>query len=365
MNYFFKNFAVFLLCLAIPTNGICLAPQIQAQPTPIVFVTGGIVAKDLTITSGQIVWLDAGGIYYFNTLTIQSGGILSITNRTPVAKWTQIVCTNFSSTASGQFVVQADHFWQTNGLACTSAVVAWDGRWLSNYWANVGLGGNGSTPSGGLPSGNGNLYGGGGGGGENNTGTSATYLALGKGPNGYSSFYNTDWPNFSILYGNLINATWLPCTNGPGFVIVTDNDPYEVDGGGGYGGANGFSGGALYFRVLNSYTGPASTPIIFQADANPGGTGGPGGNAVNLAGAGSYAYGGGAGGGGGGGNGGQLLFVYHTATGLTPALQFNAGTGGAGGAGGTAIDTGGTAINAPAAAAGTAGKAGSGSTIVL
>lgn len=362
-----KNCAVFVLCLALPSNGFCLAPQIQVQPTPIIYVSGGIVAQNLTINSGQIVWLDAGGVYYFNSLIIQSNGILSITNKTPVAKWTQIVCTNFSSTASGQFVVQADHFWQTNGVACTSAVVAWDGRWLSNYWASVGLGGNGSTPTGGLPAGNGNLYGGGGGGGENSPGISATYLRLGQGPDGLSSFNNLTWPNSSILNGNLINATWAPSTNGPGFVLVTDNDQYELDGGGGYGGANGFSGGALYFRVLSSYTGPASVPIIFQADASPGGTGGPGGNAVNLAGAGSYAYGGGAGGGGGGGNGGQIVFAYPTAgvSGITPALQVNAGSGGTGGAGGTATDPGGTAINAPAAASGTAGRAGSSSKIAL
>ena len=348
----FVSFWIFAFGLA--TFALPIAIQVQTRPSPLVYVpTGGIIAQDLTITTGQTVWLEAGQTYYYNTLTIQSNATLAITNKTFVAKWTQIVCTNYVCAGVSQNKIFADSVLMANTTPTTNAVVAWDGTALSYIYPATVVGANGHAPSGGT----GNVYGGGGGSSGNhfqtghNAFNSAGTLYPGSGGDGYA--YST---GTSIL---ALFQSLLPGQNGVYGGVTTYSESTELDSPGGMGGMNGGASGCIYFKVLNNTTTTGTNFIC--AVGQKGGSGANGNDCVNLD---WDAWAGDGGAGGSGGNSGRVVISYRLAglTGTAPAAIVTASTGGSGGAGGIATSANSTSNNGQPSAAGSAGSVGSTST---
>lgn len=101
-------------------------------------------------------------------------------------------------------------------------------------------------------------------------------------------------------------------------------------GGGGSGALRGISGGCIYLQIGGTASIPANSINVFGGD---GGIGGDGGGASTGD---ADAYGGGGGGGGKGGSGGFVWIRYKTGTVNASAVNYSGGVGGVGGIGGIA-----------------------------
>lgn len=307
----------FFLSLFLATQ-VCFSPKLPAASFPFSFwqttSTAFPSGKDGALSiNGTTVFLAAGSVKDYSSISITNGGSLNITG--PSAAWTILGCSgNFTIDSTSNIVSN------TNGIISgTTTATTPDGHALS-YTINVigiggGYGGDGYEIPGASNSGNG------GGGGGLAPGDDASTI---KGGNGGA------------------NGTGLVATGAVNFGDMGDDafDDNQVTnpayGGGGGGGGRGYNGGGLSITVGGtvSLTGSARIHVYGQE----GGPGGAGGSATSN----SFSAGGGGGGGGNGGSGGKIDFRWKgVGTNPTPFCVVNGGAAGGGGGGGSGGDQGG------------------------
>ena len=327
------------------------------------------ISNDTTVVNGQTLVLQAGNIYVFTNLTINDGGTIQITNTTGTTPaWTQIICTNFTGTAStiANKIITDTFQWRS----LTSLIAVLDGfdgfKTNMTYPALTLTSGNGGVGGSGTTFGTGTIYGGGGGGSgydwANDAGSGFLNRGIftgGKGGSGYSvSLANNISGGAGGIDFGAVGSTPATVNDTSGFAGDT------TSGAGGGGGTPGLSSGLLYMRVLGTTT--TSANVVIRASGGKGGAGGNGGSAVNTSVNAVFVGGGGGGGGGRGGNSGNIIFRYSgSVVGALPSLNVSAiGTGGTGGSGGAATAFGlGTAIAGSTGTAGGIGTAGTATTI--
>ena len=332
-----------------------IAVSVQAQSFTFrdeAFIGQGAAAlTSVTISNGQTFVLNAGQTYQYATVTVQSGGLIQVTNTGTTPLMTQLICQNLVlNAATAADVIKVDTF-QFSGAAKTGNIVTADGVTISQAYPAARTGGNGGGVTGVGSGASGGQTGGGGGnaGDDYQTGSGGGSTSGGTGGAGFSFDLG------ATVAGATGGTAGSPTgQNGTAIVDVGGSGSAETDGTGGGGGFGGRSAGQLYIHVTTMLTSVANANINLAGyNGYPGGKGG---NVTASNPSALPCFGGNGGGGGGAGNSGTITLKYTALTGVLPSATTTNAVGGAGGAGGTATGVAGSA-NGNAGNAGTAAAA--------
>lgn len=311
---------------------VCICSENSSGPFP----SGDL--GDLTILNGETVTINAGSIYDYNDIDIQTGGTLVIDDVNNEANLTEIYAKHF--TIDGQIVGRSllvdtnISKTVTNGLGTTISYNyaqknggngGGGGASLPASGYGGGAGGTGTTQNGAGGGGGSaqnqkggpNRYGGAGGSGNGSGGAGANSGGSGGSGNTYTTAGGSN-QNGGNGYGGGGGG------GGHGYNSQKNYNGYAGGGGGGAGGS--MSGVPLFLYCENEIIGAG----VIDLSGKNGLSGGHGGNRVTS---GNIMIGGGGGGGGGAGGSGGFLFIK--APMISVAYNIVNGTGGSGGAGGS------------------------------
>jgi hypothetical protein len=287
---------------------------------------------DLVIISGQTVDIAEGSVKQYNSIRIDSGGVLRITGN--LGLWTEIGCRN-NCLINGSIISKAGYSGQSThsgGIFTKQSEFNLGLLTYSIVQTNGANGAKGGGFYGGLGGTQSLGIGGGGGGGASvsssdpgtgeigKNGTNGTFLSGGNGGNG----------NIAVFYSSAIpGGIGGGGSGGKGAYSNSEGMWYGTGGGGG--GYKGHHGKGLVLYVEEEISGIGS----ISCSGENGFGGGSGGTSNN-----SNYKSGGIGGGGAGGSGGRLLVYYRFINEtLSPNLSANKGIKGINGSFGNTLNS--------------------------
>ncbi len=301
---------------------------------------------DLHVLVNQTYTISCGAIVDYNTIQIDSGGVLEIM---PGNGWTYLGCKgsfilNGTILGGGTYSTGLNTLYKTYLVSDTGTLSGDTTSWTFMQ----GGGGNGGTGSAAYdypgtpnysttnPGGNANYGNGGGGSGGGGTGFNG-----GGGTGFFPGYVGGDATDSTSGYGGQGNSGWgdqpssvkIYAQNGNTSSDQTNNktSSYVPGSSGGSGGTRGIHGSLIYIKALSGITGKGTIDVRGEN----GGNGGASGNAYDSHGGYFYSnslYGGlgGGGGGGAGGDGGFVLLNY-AGTLSSVSILTQGGKGGLGG----------------------------------
>jgi hypothetical protein len=269
----------------------------------------------LHVLNGQTVTIAAGSTHDYESITVDSGGVLQVVSPASNTDMTIIgVAGNFN--LQGSLIVNDGQYYYM--VSSRTVATPGDAGDLSGESITYQISTPTSNPTGGAggdhnwnpQNGGAQAAGNGGGGASISDGLNA---ALAKGGDGAPGVCFSGDPGTAGIGASIYGNTGGAGVTGSGLNCWAP---------GGGGGSRGMHGRALYIKVKGNFNGSSGT---IYANGRSGGTGGRGGDS-------SYT-GAGGGGGGGGGFGGVVNIRYH-GTYSAPTISVSGGSGGAGGAAG-------------------------------